>query len=91
MSILSKELKGIKDKNKLNAVADALTNGSDYPTDKTVLDVIGAIDEADAQIEIQKLRGNIARLLGHSAVRTPDEFGNETVMILNNDAIVLPK
>lgn len=50
-------------------------------------DLIGAIDEADAQLEIQKLRGAVARELGFQVVRTPDEFDGETVMILSPEQI----
>lgn len=68
-------------------LVSSLTDGSNYPTDQSVWDLIGAIDEADAQVEIQKLRGAVARQLGFDAVRTPDEFGGETVMILSPEQI----
>ena len=69
------------------ALADALTDGSHYPDDQSTWDLIGAIDEADAQLEIQKLRGAVAKELGFQAVRTPDEFDGETVMILSPEQI----
>ena len=69
------------------ALAEALTDGSNYPDDQATWDLIGAIDEADAQLEIQKLRGAVARELGFQVVRTPDEFDGETVMILSPEQI----
>jgi GNAT superfamily N-acetyltransferase len=74
----------------VDAVAKALTDGGHYPDDPGVWDAIGAIDEADAQVEIQTLRGKVARALGFGAVRTPDEFDGETVMVLDNSAIIMP-
>lgn len=71
----------------LDMVAESLTDGSNYPDSKEVWDAIGAIDEADAQLETQKLRGRVARALGFKAVRTPDEFGGETVMVLDASAV----
>lgn len=68
-------------------IVDALTDGSHYPTDHDVMRAIGAIDEADAQVEIQSLRGKVAKKLGYQAVRTPDEFDGETVMVLSPSQI----
>jgi hypothetical protein len=79
--ILEKATRQKLDDDQAEQLTDALTNGEDYPTDSDVWDLIGAIDEADAQKEIQMLRGRVAKGLGFGAVRTPDEFGGQTVMI----------
>ena len=68
-------------------LTEALTDGSHYPTSEDVWALIGAIDEADAQLEMQKLRGAVANALGFQSVRTPDEFDGETVMILSPEQI----
>jgi hypothetical protein len=65
----------------------ALTDGSQYPDDPMIWDLIGAIDEADAAVEIQNLRGAVAKQLGFQTVRTPDEFDGGTVMILSSTQI----
>lgn len=65
----------------------ALTTDENYPSDEHVWDLIGAIDEADAQLEIQKLRGKVASMLGASAVETPDEFDGDTIMVVDPMAI----
>lgn len=78
------------DEDRADLLIEALTDGSNYPTDSDVWEIIGAVDEADAQTEIQKLRGKVSRSLGYGAVRTPDEFDGETVMVLDNAAAVLP-
>ena len=74
---------------KADRLIEALTDESNYPTDSDVWKIIGAIDESDAQIEIQKLRGKVSRSFGYDAVRTPDEFDGETIMVLDNAAIIL--
>ena len=71
----------------VDALIKALTDGSHYPTDKTALDALRAIDEADAQTEIQRLRGAVAVELGFGAVRTADEFEGGTVMVVKPDQI----
>lgn len=71
----------------IDLVADALTDGSNYPDDPAVWDAIRAIDEADAQSEIQKLRGKLAKSFGYQSVRTPDEFDGETLMVVDPMAI----
>lgn len=66
---------------------ESLTDGSHYPTDDRVLEILSAMDEADAQVEIQKLRGDLAKRLGYGAVRTPDEFDGLTVMVVDGSQI----
>jgi hypothetical protein len=85
--ILEKAARQKLDDDQAEQLTDALTNGEDYPTDSDVWDLIGAIDEADAQKEIQMLRGRVAKGLGFGAVRTPDEFGGQTVMITDPSQI----
>lgn len=65
----------------------ALTADEAYPEDEHVWDLIGAIDEGDAQLEIQKLRGKLALTFGASAVETPDEFDGDTIMVVEPLAI----
>jgi hypothetical protein len=65
----------------IDNLIDDLTDGSHYPSNSRVWDIIGAIDEADSAVEIQKLRGKISSEFGYGAVRTPDEFDGDTVMI----------
>ena len=71
----------------VDSITDALTDGSDYPDDQRVWDLLGAIDEADAQVEIQRLRGKVAARLGYGAVQTPDEFGTDTIMVTESSQI----
>jgi len=73
--------------NQAEELTDALTDGSDYPTDEELWDLIGAYDESSATIKIQKLRGLIAKSVGFGAVVTPDEFGQETLMVVNPTSI----
>jgi hypothetical protein len=82
-NVLAKALPSNVEDDARAEVAQALTDGSHYPTSESVWEAIGAIDEADAQVEIQTLRGKVARALGYGAVRTPDEFDGQTVMILD--------
>lgn len=84
---LASEVGSDLDDDVLDAIADALTDGSHYPDDERVMEAIGAIDEADAQLEIQRLRGRVARALGYTAVRTPDEFDGDSLMVVSASAI----
>lgn len=68
-------------------LVQALTADEAYPEDEHVWDLIGAIDEGDAQLEIQKLRGKLALMFGASAVETPDEFDGDTIMVVDPLAI----
>jgi hypothetical protein len=77
-----------EDDDALDLVIESLTDGSHYPTDESVWSILGAIDEADAAVEIQKLRGRVAEKLGFDAVRTPDEFDGDTVMVLKPNVLV---
>lgn len=85
--LLAKAVGRELDEDEAESLAQALTDGSNYPESEDVWSLIGAIDEADAQVEIQKLRGLVAKRLGFEAVRTPDEFDGETVMILSPEQI----
>lgn len=82
-----KKSTGVSDDEIVNMVSEALTDGSNYPTNENVWRAIGAIDEADAQLEIQRLRGRVAKELGFKAVRTPDEFDGDTIMVLDPSAV----
>ncbi|MCE1250609.1 MAG: hypothetical protein LWW82_07745 [Comamonadaceae bacterium] len=84
---LAKRLGVEEDSDVLDDVVTALTDGSHYPDSQDVWDAIGAVDEADAQLEIQRLRGHMARWLGYQSVRTPDEFDGDTVMVLSPEQI----
>lgn len=75
------------DDDTLDQISESLTDGSHYPEDGPIWEALNIIDEADAQVEIQKLRGKIAKKLGFSAVRTPDEFDGETIMVISASAI----
>lgn len=86
-SALEKAVRRPLDDNDSELLKKALTDGSHYPTNEDVWSLIGAIDEADAQVEIQRLRGAVAKDLGFKAVRTPDEFDGETVMVLSPEQI----
>lgn len=85
--VLQAAVGGELDDDVADALAESLTDGSHYPDDEAVWEAIGAIDEADAQLEIQKLRAKIARSLGYTAVRTPDEFDGESLMVVVPNAI----
>jgi hypothetical protein len=77
----------ITDEDTLDLVIASLSSNEHYPDSPEVWDAIGAIDEADAALEIQSLRGRVAKKLGYDAVRQPDEFDGETVMVLDSSAI----
>lgn len=89
LSIYKPALSGKEDATEedVESITDALTNGSDYPDDPRVWDLLGSIDEADAQADIQRLRGKIAARLGYGAVQTPDEHGMDTIMVTESSQI----
>jgi hypothetical protein len=72
---------------KRSALIEALTDGSQYPTNEGVWETIGAIDEADAQVEMQKIRISLAKSMGYSAVRVPDEFGGSALAVVDPTSI----
>lgn len=72
---------------KRSSLIDALTDGSEYPSDEGVWETIGAIDEADAQVEMQKIRISLAKSMGYSAVRMPDEFGGSALAVVDPTSI----
>lgn len=75
------------DEGTVDLVVEALSSDESYPDNPSVWEAINAIDEADAAIEIQALRGRVAKRLGYDAVRQPDEFDGESVMVLDSSAI----
>ena len=86
-SIFSKLLRKTISDNDAEVIAAALTDGSHYPTGDHARGLLSAIDDSDAQVEIQKLRGSVARELGYGAVETPDETGGNTFMVVDSSAI----
>ena len=56
--------------------------------DETIpLNLTDPADIADATVEMQKLRNQLARKYGFDGVRISDEFGNDTVALVNPDNI----
>jgi len=67
---------------------EALEDEADYPLeDSGVWDILQVSEESGAQIEIQKLQGQVADKLGYGSTRIWDEFEGETILIVNPNQI----
>lgn len=79
-----------EDDETVEAVLDVISGDSLEATDE-LMDVFGAIDEADFYKEAQAIRMKYAAHVGYGAVRMDDEFGESTVALLPGDKVMMLK